>query len=99
MRIRFLEAARDDLRAAQRYYNRQRPGLGGEFRDEVRAAIERIRSFPTAWHPLTESTRRCLTHRFPYGLIYHVREGEILIIAVAHLHREPTHWTDRLPPS
>ncbi len=96
MRVRFLEPAREDLRAAVAYYNQQQVGLGRSFLAEVRAAIERIRSFPHAWHPLTDDIRRCRTNRFPYGLIYHVRQDEILIIAVAHLHREPDHWSDRV---
>jgi plasmid stabilization system protein ParE len=94
--IQFLEAARDDLREAIRYYEAQRPGLGAEFRDEVRSALERIERFPEAWHPLSASTRRCRTHRFPYGIIYQVRPDEILIVAVAHLHRRPDYWKDRI---
>jgi plasmid stabilization system protein ParE len=97
VRVRFLEPARDDLQEAVAYYEARRTGLGREFRQEVRAAVARIRRFPTGWQPLSEHTRRCLTRRFPYGLIYHVGEDEILIVAVAHLHREPGHWRERLP--
>jgi toxin ParE2 len=93
---RFLEAARADLREAIRYYEAQRPGLGAQFRDEVRSALERIERLPEAWHPLSKNTRRCRTHRFPYGIIYQVRPDEILIVAVAHLHRRPDHWNDRI---
>jgi toxin ParE2 len=93
--IRFLEAARDDLRDAIHYYEAQRPGLGAEFRDEIRSSLERIERFPEAWHPLSQHTRRCRTHRFPYGIIYQVREDEILVVAVAHLHRRPDYWKDQ----
>jgi toxin ParE2 len=94
--VLFLDAARRDLREAIRFYESQRPGLGREFRDEVRATVERIVSFPEAWRLLSERTRRCRTHRFPYGLIYQVKGEEILILAVAHLHREPDRWMDRI---
>lgn len=96
MKVRFLVAARDDPSEAVEYYNRQRAGLGTVFREEARAAVDRIRRLPAAWHPLSERTRRCLLHRFPYGIIYHVRHDEILIVAVAHLHRDPEHWQKRL---
>jgi hypothetical protein len=33
--------------------------------------------------------------RFPYGIIYEPSEVEIVIIAVAHLHREPEYWRSR----
>jgi toxin ParE2 len=94
--IRFLEAARDDLGEAIRYYEAQRPGLGAEFRDEVRSTLERIERFPEAWRSLSQNTRRCRTHRFPYGIIYQVRPDEILVVAVAHLHRRPDYWKGRI---
>ena len=99
MKVRFLTLARNDLRFAAHYYNGQRRGLGAEFRDTVRLALERIKRHPAAWHPLSANTRRFVLHRFPYGIIYQVRDDEILIVAVAHLHREPDHWRDRLDPT
>lgn len=95
MTIRFLRAARTDLRDAVRYYESQSPGLGTEFRAEVRSAIERIEALPDAWHRLSENTRRCRTKRFPYGLIYRSNDDGILIVAIAHLHRDPDHWRGR----
>ena len=92
MRVRFLAPAREELREGVRYYNGQRAGLGTEFREQVRAGVKRTCKFPMAWQPLSENTRRHLTPRFPYGIIYPVRDDEVLIVAVAHLHREPDYW-------
>jgi len=78
------------------YYNHEVPGLGKDFVAEIRAALERIRHFPKGWHPLTENVRRCRLRRFPYGLIYAVLDQEIVIVAVAHLHRRPDYWRKRL---
>ena len=96
MRVRFLGPARDEFRDSIRYYNAQRKGLGSEFRDEVKVAIKLIQKHPEAWHPLSERTRRCLVNRFPYGVIYQVRDQEILVVAIAHLHRKPDYWVDRI---
>ena len=95
MKIRFLIPARRELTDAVRYYNAQRMRLGEEFRDEVWETIQRIKKFPEAWHPLSASIRRCQMNRFPYGMIYVVSEKEILIVAVAHLHRAPEYWRSR----
>jgi toxin ParE2 len=43
-----------------------------------------------------EGIRRCRLGRFPYGLIYTLDNGDILVLAVAHLHRRPDYWRDRL---
>lgn len=96
MNVRVLEVAQQELDEAVSYYNGQVAGLGGAFLLEAIAAIERIRQFPDAWHPLGGNVRRCRLRRFPYGLIYHAGGTEILLVAVAHTHRRPAYWRDRL---
>ena len=96
MKPRFLLPARRELIEAVQYYNAQRVRLGDEFRDEAWETIRRINEFPVAWYLLGGAIRRCQMHRFPYGLIYEVTDVEIVIVAVAHLHREPGYWRRRL---
>jgi toxin ParE2 len=57
--------------------------------------LKRIKEFPLAWHPLGGSMRRCQMSHFPYGIIYEASDIEIIVIAVAHLHREPEYWRTR----
>jgi len=96
MVIRFLEIARLELDEAVEYYNNESAGLGDQFLAEVLRAIDRIGEFPEAWHRLSQRTRRCRTRRFPYGIVYQIRDSEILVIAVANLRRRPEYWKDRL---
>ena len=96
MKIRFLLPARQELNEAVHYYNSQQVRLGDEFRDEAWETLKRINDFPLAWHPLSSSIRRCQMRRFPYGIIYEPSNLEILVIAVAHMHREPEYWRERM---
>lgn len=96
MDIRFLDVAQAELDKAIEYYNSKSPGLGDEFLLEALKALERIRYFPNAWHPFSENTRRGQLRRFPYGIIYQFPVKEILIVAIAHLHREPGYWKERI---
>ncbi len=96
MRITFLLPAESELDDAWAWYENQLPGLGRRFLDEVRQGRAQILAFPNAWHPLEGGIRRYRLKRFPYGLIYSVESNEIVVIAVAHLHREPDYWRDRL---
>jgi len=93
--VRLLVVAQQELDEAIAYYSGESPGLGDAFLLEALAAIDRIRRFPQAWHPLGNEIRRCRLRRFPYGLIYSKDEEGILILAVAHTHREPDYWRDR----
>ena len=96
MEVRFLEIAQIELDEAVKYYNSKSPYLGGEFLSEILSAIKHIKHFPRAWHPFSNNTRRCQVHRFPYGVIYQILDTEILIIAIANLHRKPDYWEERI---
>ena len=96
MQIRLLEIARIELDESIVYYNSESSGLGDLFLLDVLNAIERISHFPEAWHPFSTNTRRCRLRRFPYGIIYQILDTEILVVAVANMHRRPDYWQDRL---
>jgi toxin ParE2 len=96
LKARFLAPARSELRETVSYYNSRRPRLGEEFRDEAWETIRRIKQFPQAWHPLGGSIRRCQMQRFPYGIIYEATEQELVIIAIANLHKKPEYWRSRV---
>ena len=96
MKINFLEIAQIELDDAIEYYNYELPGLGDAFLTEVLNALDRIGEFPEAWYPCSRQARRCQTRRFPYGVIYQIRGQEILIVAIAHLHRKPDYWKYRI---
>ena len=96
MKYCFHPAARQDFFEALEYYEGSQQGLGAAFAKEVYATIQRILYFPEAWSKLSRNTRRCLTNRFPYGVVYHVMKEEILIVAIAQLNRKPGYWKERL---
>jgi len=96
MKISFLEIAQIELDDAIEYYNYEVPGLGDAFLTDVLNTLDRIGEFPEAWHSCSKRTRRCQTRRFPYGIIYQIRGQEILVVAVASLHRKPDYWKDRI---
>lgn len=95
MRFFFHEEAEEEFDRAVQYYEEQRPGLGLEFAEEVYGAVARIIEFPNAWSPMSPRTRRCLVHRFPFGVIYQAKAKVIRIVAVADLRRRPGYWRNR----
>lgn len=95
MNIRFLPPARQELDDAFDWYQQQAAGLGFDFLDEVDRVVRRIRLFPESCAILADDVRRAQVNRFPYGLIYGAEPGTLVVVAVAHLHREPYYWVDR----
>jgi plasmid stabilization system protein ParE len=95
MTYSFHPEAEAEFLGAVEFYEARRAGLGQDFAIEVYSAIQRIVSFPTAWPVLGGDVRRCLTNRFPYGVLYTLEPNGVFILAVMHLHRASGYWGDR----
>jgi len=92
----FHPEARTEYREAAAFYETRGSGLGAAFTIEVEAALSRIVENPESYRVIEDDVRRCLTHTFPYGLLYTIEGDRILIVAVMHLRRAPGYWRDRL---
>ena len=96
MKVRFLSLARAEMDDAFVWYEDQAVGLGYEFLDALDQAIRLITSFPDSHPQAGKKLRRCLLNRFPYALYYGIDQGAIIVVAVAHLRRNPHYWVDRV---
>ena len=91
-----LQPAEQEVLNAAMYYDEQVSGLGDKFLDKVNAALLDIEENPFRWPVIHQQVRRRLIHRFPFGLYYRIDQDEVVVLAVAHLHRRPNYWADRI---
>ena len=101
MRLHWLQTAKRELFEQVKWYERQRPGLGGEFLDELETLIERVRKSPRDfphWEFVTKQhdVRRGQLGRFPQRVLFVILGDEVWITAVAHPSRSPRYWVKRL---
>jgi hypothetical protein len=96
MNVRFLTPAQQELDDAVAWYDQQAAGLGKEFLDELDRVIRRVVAYPFSTMEIKPGLRRGLLARFPYGLIYGQDGDVIVVVAVAHLHRQPRYWAARV---
>ena len=96
MNVEFIEPASIELDDAIQYYNLQSEGLGDKFLDEVLETIDLISIYPESWSKETNNTRKAVLRKFPFYLIYTIHDEKIYILAVAHHHRKPEYWIDRV---
>lgn len=96
MKIRISKLAQKEIDDAVTWYDSQSKGLGTHFLDALDRTIRRIAAYPFSCVEIEPDIRRCLLTRFPYGVIYGIDSNTIVVIAIAHLHREPRYWIDRL---
>ena len=91
----FHRLAEHELNEAAQYYDREEPGLGSSFLDEVERCLQSIEAYPQAGPVLRGSVRRRLLRRFPYALLYAIKPNGIRILAVMNLKRRPMYWAGR----
>jgi plasmid stabilization system protein ParE len=85
----------EDVREARDFYESKQPGLGDDFVEAVEIVQARIAANPLLHQIIWQTVRRGLVRRFPYGVFYRVLTGRVEVIAVYHLHRDPSGWQAR----
>jgi len=96
MNFLFHPGADEGFIEAVIHYEDSEPGLGLDFSREVYATIQNALDYPNTWPEIEDEVRRCLVHRFPYGVLYSVEPDGIFVLAIMHLHRDPDYWKHRL---
>lgn len=92
----FNPLAEQELIDATTYYEKQKPGLGLEYLEEVEHAINFIARYPEAGSKFRGSLRRLTLPKFPYSILYRILEdARIRVLAIAHHKRRPQYWVDR----
>ncbi|BAY94137.1 MULTISPECIES: type II toxin-antitoxin system RelE/ParE family toxin [unclassified Tolypothrix] len=95
MRYVFHPQALTEYTEAVQYYLQQRVEVAQAFINAIEDAVYRIRESPTRYIVIYEDVRRCMTRKFPYGILYTIEQDYILILAVMHCSREPGYWKNR----
>lgn len=95
MEVRFHPQALAELEAEAVYYEAKVAGLGKRFASEVEAAIRIAAEFPVMGSPFKFGTRRVFPKKFPFSIVYRLRDAEIVVLAVVPDARKPGYWRNR----
>lgn len=93
--LSFHESAENELNEAAEYYESQVKGLGNVFLNDVQSTIDFIQANPESSPRILKVVRKCLLRRFPYSILYSVKDTVIYILAIAHQKRRPYYWRYR----
>lgn len=96
-KVLLLPEAKEDIREAAVWYEKQQKGLGKRFTEEIKTKVDFLKQNPTAvsvWH---NSVRVAVLNIFPFLIHYLLEEedSKIVIIAVFHSSRNPELWSKR----
>jgi plasmid stabilization system protein ParE len=93
--VRFHPQAIEEAEAAQRWYGERSAIAAGAFTAELSHAVDMVVEAPDRWPRSARGTRRYVFPRFPFSLVYRVREDMVEVVAVAHHKRRPGYWRTR----
>ncbi|MCU0834759.1 MAG: type II toxin-antitoxin system RelE/ParE family toxin [Chromatiaceae bacterium] len=95
MKYEFHPEAEFEVIEAAAHYEREVPGLGVRFGDEVERVIDLLIKNPKLGAPIQEDIRHFVLRQFPFSVIY-AEVGDILyVLAIAHSSRKPGYWSER----
>ncbi len=89
MKIRLSSLAEQDLVDGYRFYERQKPGLGGYFLDSLSADIDSL-LVSAGVHRVVFGAHRLLARNFPFAVYYEVFGEEVRVWAIADCRRRPS---------
>ena len=91
-RLKFSARAVREIGEAYEWYETQSLGLGEEFLAAVDLQLKRLEQAPLLYAEIIAGVRRALLPRFPYGVVYAVRNDLVHVLAVIHNVRSPRQW-------
>jgi toxin ParE2 len=94
--VHFHPAADREYLSSLAWYAERSLAAALDFECEFQRALSAIEEAPERWPTYISRCRRYVLHQFPFSVVYRVREKDVLILAVAHGHRRPGYWRNRL---
>ena len=96
MNVILLPPADLELQDAIDFYDGHMNGLGDRFYNCFLGTVQHIKSSPELWRKVGVNTRRINISGFPFLVLYIVDQENIFITCVAHQHRDPLYYINRL---
>jgi toxin ParE1/3/4 len=93
--LRLLPEAKAEFDAATDWYEAQRAGLGVDFVARIREVFRRISSNPRLHAKVFQDIRKAVVKKFPYVVLYHEDQDEVIVVSVFHCSRDPAIWKAR----
>jgi plasmid stabilization system protein ParE len=94
--VSFHPDAEQEYLTSLAWYRQRSLTAAINFEEEFFRAIVKIAEAPDRWPSYTLACRRYVLHQFPFSIVYRVNPSQVDILALAHGHRRPGYWRERL---
>ena len=93
--VRLHPLAEQEALAAFRWYEERNALVAKLLVIEFEAAMDHIAESPGRWPRISGRYRRFVLGRFPFSIVYMLRDGCVEVIALAHHRRRAGYWVGR----
>jgi plasmid stabilization system protein ParE len=97
MILEYHPQARLDFARAFRWYLKKSPQAASKLLVRTEETAAQIVGSPNIFPAASRGCRQAKIKRYPIPLVFQVREGCIIIVAVAHAKRRESFWHNRVP--
>jgi plasmid stabilization system protein ParE len=94
--VSFHEDASAEFEAAFEWYYLRSEFVDSRFAEEMNQSIVLISDAPNRWPSAACGTRKFVLQKFPFAVFYREIPAGVQVLAVAHGHRTPGYWKNRL---
>jgi plasmid stabilization system protein ParE len=94
--LEILPSALAELKSALSWYLERNETAADKFVAELDRAMELLVATPRRWPAGDHGTRKFALRRFPFAIFYREKQAVVQVLAIAHGHRRPGYWKDRL---
>ncbi len=94
--LEFHPEAEQEYLEALAWYRERSPTAAISFERAFDRAIKTIRDAPHRWPLYLSGCRRYTLHQFPFIVVYATLTSHTVVLAIAHGHRRPGYWKDRV---
>jgi toxin ParE1/3/4 len=92
MSVEFDKEAKQEYLDAIRFYGK----TAERFSDALTTCIQKIQESPSRFRQIAANIRTCRVEKFPYQLLFTLKEDRLYIIAVKHDRRAPDYRRHRI---
>lgn len=89
-------AALAEFKSALSWYLEQNETAAIKFASELERALDLVITAPQRWPAGAQGTRKFVLRRFPFAVFYREKQEVLQVLAIAHGHRQPGYWKDRI---
>lgn len=95
-RYKLEKEARNDIKDSFKFYEEKQQGLGEKFLEKVDQKIEEVCEKPDRYSTFYKDIRKAPLDKFPFNLVYRLRDKIVSILAVWHKSRNPENLNSRI---